>query len=112
MLNNIKTYQGDNINGLTTVNGGVLVDTPFGIAEIIGPGITSHRTKCVCVYAAEGNRKIMLVYSGENCVAYRYKNHTELHHYWSRAFSTEALLQSRKYKYMIEAAIQISRLVF
>lgn len=98
------------INGLTTVNCGQIVTTPYGVAELLGPRYSNHPDNGVFVYAAEGHLKVALGYYGSKCYIFRFKSHTELQHYWSRAYDTAVLEKNRKYRLMLDMARNIARL--
>lgn len=85
------------INGMTIVNGGTIVNGLRGPIEVLGPGYSTHRDRMVCIYAMEGNRKVVCVYAGGDIfIVYRYKNSKELHHYgsWKIPMNTK----NQKYK--------------
>lgn len=72
------------INGMTIVNGGALVQGLNGLIEVLGPGYSAHRNNMICLYMMEGNRKVVCVYAGNDVFyVYRYKSNKDLHHYGS-----------------------------
>lgn len=96
---------------LTPVNGGTMMEGPFGPVEVLGPGYSTHPTNIVCLYTTEGRIKVEVAYSGgDNFEVYRFKTHDELQHYWSHIFSMNNV--SKKYKNMVEAAVSEYRRIF
>ena len=95
------------INGLTTVNGGQIVPFKESMVELLGPRISSHKVPMVVCYAAEGITKVSMVYDGKAFYVYRFRTHSELHHYWSRKFTSSQAYESEKYHnmavYLVEA---------
>lgn len=95
------------INGMTTVNGGKVVDFENTQVEVLGPGISGHREYMVVAYMKEGSRKVSICFNNKAFFVYRFKNYADLQHYWSTKVEMDRALSSRKYqiaaKFLIRA---------
>ena len=99
------------IGGLTTVNCGTIVEFKDSCVEVLGPGYSSHHINCVVAYVSEGKVKVEVVYSNKTFTVYRFHNHNDLQHYWSRIYECQKFLAMPKYNtigiYLIDAYRQI-----
>ena len=93
------------INGLTTVNCGVMKQFKNSAVEILGPSISGHKEYMAVSYAKEGNLKVSMVYDGKTITIFRFKSYLELQHYWSTNISVDKALKSKKYRTMAEFTI-------
>ena len=100
------------IGRLSTVNGGTIVDTNYYSVEVLGPGFSTHKDMMVVAYAPEGNVKVSMVYDGHAFYVYRFRNHLDTQHYWSRKYSKEYVLHNKKYRQMAEICIMAAADLF
>lgn len=98
------------IGRIRTDNCGTIVNTPYGMAELLGPGYSTHPKNMVVVYTNEGDTKISVVYYGDGCTVYRFHGLDNNQHYWSRGYSVSELLESKKYSPLVGKAQAIARI--
>lgn len=100
------------IGRMTTVNGGVVIDTPDYSVEVHGPGYTNNIRKLVIAYASEGNIKVTVEYNGVDFAVHRFNGLDNTEYYWRRRFSKEKILNSQKYGRMGRICIKAMSDIF
>ncbi len=63
---------------LVPVNGGKIVDTQYGLVELIGPGYTEHSRNAVVMYFSAKKRKLEYVYYGDTLDIREYTTHDSM----------------------------------
>lgn len=99
-------------NGIAISNGGHIYDFEDSFVEVLGPGISGHRDNMVVAYAMEGNIKVEMVYLPGKFVVLRHRGARSVQHYWSRAYDTEYMMKSSKYRNMANFCIRAYNTVF
>lgn len=100
------------VNGMSTVNGGTILNNKNLQFEAMGPGYSTHPTKMVATYASEGLVKVEMVYDGKAFYVFRFRRHMDNQHYWSRKYNINNLINSKKYGNMAKKTIQAYNIIF
>lgn len=96
------------INGMSTVNGGTIMQGLSGPIEVLGPGYSNHPKNQICTYTMDNSTKVVINYWGNDvAVVFRFRSANDLQHYWSRTFNIFDT-RTRYHKAIVDAVNEYS----
>jgi hypothetical protein len=98
------------VNGLRTVNCGLVTTIQGKEVEILSKDISGHFSDIVCDYFVEDGKKVELTYHGSGHEIYFYKNRNDVQHY--RSFRMNYVDLPNKYKERADKLISIHQEYF
>lgn len=86
------------IDGMTVVNGGIVMKYKGKQVELLGKDISGHPENIVVAYFHDNGAKVTLSFTHHMITIARYKTDDALLHYYSRVYTIDEILSSKKYK--------------